>query len=154
MRGSPIGLQKIRRHGLTWGPPAPNTDETVADRRWVLIADDDEVIRQLWAEALTQAGYRTIEARGGQAAVDLMCAVVPDLIILDLHMPDLSGDDLLQRLRPSPVLRGLPVLIVSGFLEGEPHDTSELNIVGMLSKPISLAELLPSVKSALTMRVR
>jgi DNA-binding response OmpR family regulator len=112
------------------------------------------VTRQLWAEALTRSGHRTIEARGGQAALEILCALVPDLIILDLHMPDLSGDDLLQRLHASSVLRGLPVLIVSGFLDSEPHDTVGLNIVGMLSKPISLVELLPSVKSALTMRVR
>ena len=124
-------------------------DDTPSRSRWVLIADDDDIIRGIWAEVLTTAGYRAIEARSGKAALDLMAAVVPDLIILDLHMPGLSGAEVLQQLRQSPVLRKVPVLIVSGFLDTEPHDGFGLNIVGRLPKPMSAAHFLESVKRAL-----
>jgi CheY-like chemotaxis protein len=118
----------------------------------VLIADDDDIIRGIWTEVLTMAGYRAIEARSGEAALDLMGAVVPDLIILDLHLPGLSGAEVLQQLRQSPVLREVPVLIVSGFLDTEPHDGFGLNIVGRVAKPISVAHFLESVKRALAHR--
>ena len=116
----------------------------------MLIAAADDVIRAAWAEALAAAGYRVIKAGTGEAALELMAAMLPDLMILDLHVPGLSGDDVMECLRRSPVLRTLPVLIVSGFLDVEPHEIVGLTIVGTLSKPIPLADLLQSVHTALT----
>jgi CheY-like chemotaxis protein len=100
--------------------------------RWIVIADDDDLVRTIWAEVLTGAGYRVLEAPSGKTALDLTSSVVPDLLILDLRMPGLSGEEVLQHLDRSPLLRTIPVLIVSGFLESDPHDGFGLNIVGTL----------------------
>jgi DNA-binding response OmpR family regulator len=116
---------------------------------WILIADDDDLVRGVLSDMLAQAGYRTIEARTGQGALDLMRVVVPDLIILDLRMPDLHGEQVMQHLGGSLVLRRLPVLIVSGFLDDEPPNSLGLNIVGRLPKPVRLRDLLHSVRTAL-----
>jgi CheY-like chemotaxis protein len=79
-----------------------------------------------------------------------MAAVVPDLIILDLRLPDLSGTEVLQQLGRSPVLGRMPVLVVSGFLDEEPHDGFGFNVVGVLPKPLGLPRLLDEVDRALS----
>jgi two-component system, OmpR family, response regulator len=84
---------------------------------WILIADDDPLIREVWADALGQAGYRTVQAGDGREALSLMTKVLPDLMILDLRMPGLSGNEVLQRVRERSDLARIPVLISSGFPE-------------------------------------
>ena len=114
------------------------------------MADDDPFIRDLWCEALTRAGYRTLPAKTGHEAIDLIRTIVPDLAILDLRMPGLTGGDVLKYLHESAALRRIPVLIVSGFLEDEPVEAATgLNLVGRLAKPVSLAGLLEAVRAAL-----
>ena len=118
---------------------------------WILIADDDDLVREVWAEVLTKAGHRTLEARTGRDALEFMGTVVPDLMILDLRMPDLSGTDVLHRLQHRPFLRRIPVLIISGFLDDERAGAElGLNIVARLPKPITLARLREVVASALS----
>ena len=117
---------------------------------WILIADDDDLVRALWTESLTQAGYRTIQARSGREAIELIRTVVPDLVILDLRMPDLSGDDVLRHLQGTPILCRIPVLIISGFLDDDQVGTDlGLNIVARLPKPIGLSRLRALVAESL-----
>jgi hypothetical protein len=97
---------------------------------WILIADDDPRIREVWADALGRLGYRTAQAQDGREAIVLVTKVLPDLMILDLRMPGLSGNEVLQRIRERPDLARIPVLIDSGFPD-EPHESGPgLNIVG------------------------
>ncbi len=117
--------------------------------KWILIADDDALVRELWADALTKAGFRVLEADSGREALDTLRAVVPDLLLLDLHMPELSGEDVLARLRATAALQSLPVLIISGFLEEEDDAGRGLNIVGRLAKPQPLAALVAAVREAI-----
>jgi chemosensory pili system protein ChpA (sensor histidine kinase/response regulator) len=118
--------------------------------KWVLVADDDDSIRELWTEVLTRAGYRVLTARNGREALDLMRAAVPDLLILDLHMPEMDGQAVLDAFGSSPVFGRIPVLIVSGFLEDEaPGNSPRLNIVGRLPKPMRTTALLEAVRAGL-----
>jgi DNA-binding response OmpR family regulator len=116
--------------------------------KWILIADDDAGCRELWAEALTNAGFRVLEADSGRETLDALSAIVPHLLLLDLHMPELSGQEVLARLRTTAALQSLPVLIISGFLDEEPDAGRGLNIVGRLPKPQSLASLVGAVRVA------
>jgi CheY-like chemotaxis protein len=117
---------------------------------WVLVADDDRLFRELCVDALTLAGYRTLQAENGHDAIGLMRDVVPHLVLLDLRMPGLTGSEVLQYLRGSPVLRHIPILIISGFLDDEQTRGSlGLNIVGRLSKPLTLVQLEEAVGAAL-----
>jgi DNA-binding response OmpR family regulator len=119
---------------------------------WVLIAADDPLIREVWADALGHAGYRTVQAADGREALGLMTKVLPDLMILDLRMPGLSGNEVLQRVRERSDLARIPVLISSGFPD-EPHASGQgLNIVGRLQKPQALAAMLDAVRAALGRR--
>jgi CheY-like chemotaxis protein len=122
----------------------------VAARRWILVADDDKGIREFWSETLGRAGYRVLTAENGREALDLLRAVVPDLILLDLRMPEMSGPAFLKALEGSAVLPQIPVLIISGFLDDEEtRNIGGLNIVGRLAKPLRSADLLSAVHAAL-----
>jgi DNA-binding response OmpR family regulator len=119
---------------------------------WILIADDDPLIREVWADALGQAGYRTVQAGDGREALSLMTKVLPDLMILDLRMPGLSGNEVLQRVRERADLARIPVLISSGFPD-EAHEAGPgLNVVGRLQKPQALTAMLEAVRAALGRR--
>jgi DNA-binding response OmpR family regulator len=122
--------------------------------QWILVADDDPVIREVWAEALDRAGYRTVQARDGREALRLIPKVLPDLMILDLRMPGLSGNEVLQQIRQKSDLSRIPVLISSGFSD-EVHASGQgLNIVGRLQKPQALTAMLDAVRAALVRRPR
>ena len=116
---------------------------------WILIADDDPLIREVWADALGRVGYRTAQAQDGREALALMTKVLPDLMILDLRMPGLSGHEVLQRIRERPDLARIPVLISSAVLDEAPPSGPGLNIVGRLQKPQTLREMLAAVQAAL-----
>ena len=123
--------------------------------KWILVADDDNGVRDLWTLVLTRAGYRVLAARNGREALELMRDVVPDLIILDLHMPEMDGPAFLKALEDTPVLRRTPALIVSGYLEDEsPRASLALNIVGRLSKSVRVPDLLDAVRTALAPAAR
>ena len=120
--------------------------------KWIVVAEDEDHVRELWCEALVRSGYRALPARNGLEALTLMGAVVPDLLILDLRMPEFSGTDLLASLPTWSQLQRIPVLVISGFLgtAGEPPDLPvRLNIVGRIAKPITLAGLQRAVHAVL-----
>jgi CheY-like chemotaxis protein len=80
-------------------------------QRHVLIIDDDEVSRYLLKSVLGQAELRFSEAAGGQEGLRRAAELHPDLIILDLAMPDLSGFEVLSRLKENPRTANIPVII-------------------------------------------
>ena len=78
--------------------------------RLVLIVDDDPHIRQVLAFALAKAGYATIEAAEGEAALAAVAGQTPDLVVLDINMPRLDGLEVCRRLRSAG---DLPILVLS-----------------------------------------
>jgi CheY-like chemotaxis protein len=119
--------------------------------KWILVADDDDAVREVWTVMLTGAGYRVVPARTGREALDLARTVVPDLIMLDLRMPEMDGTAFLEVFERAPVLKRIPVLIVTGFPDDDvTHTAFGLNIVARLRKPVPQADLLGAVQAGLT----
>jgi DNA-binding response OmpR family regulator len=85
----------------------------------VLIADDDPDIQQLVALRLQRAGYRTILANDGQAALDLALAEPPDLAVVDWSMPKLDGIALTRALRAHAATAEVPVLLLTAHAQVE-----------------------------------
>jgi CheY-like chemotaxis protein len=83
----------------------------VRERGQILIIDDDEISRYLLKGVLGNGGYRLLEARGGNEGLRLAKKSKPDLIILDLSMPDLSGFEVLDQLKMDPKTQQIPVVI-------------------------------------------
>jgi CheY-like chemotaxis protein len=127
----------------------------MAAPKWILVADDYDAIRDAWTVVLTRAGYRVLTAGNGREALNLIRTVVPDLVVLDLRMPEMDGPEFLKVLEDAPALQRIPVLIVSAYLEDEsPRASLGLNIVGRLSKPLLQADLLAAVQTALAPAAR
>jgi DNA-binding response OmpR family regulator len=124
----------------------------VVSQQWILVAEDDPRILELWAEALTEAGYRVLRARNGRDALTLMRAIVPHCILLDLRMPEISGAELLTLTRGAPTRRRTPIIVVSGFLDehAEVLRRTHFNVVAQLQKPVAPADVVRAVEAALS----
>jgi predicted signal transduction protein with EAL and GGDEF domain/CheY-like chemotaxis protein len=93
---------------LFWHPRPPKARGTV------LIVDDESMFRASMARRLGEAGFATVEASNGTEALDTLAERSVDLIMLDVHLPDVNGLDLGMQIRRNPALSSIPIMIVSG----------------------------------------
>jgi two-component system cell cycle response regulator DivK len=108
----------------------------------VLIAEDNEVNRELLRELLEMREYTVLEACNGQEALQLLENAQPDILLLDLSMPVLDGFGTIQRIRQHSKWAKLPVLAVTAFaMQGDREKVLQSGFDGYLSKPIDPAEL-------------
>lgn len=113
------------------------------DQRTVLVVDDDAAIRTLIAELLDEAGYAVLEADCGRQALRLVHEYGPSVVLVDHSLPDMSGLDLLERLRARPTSRHIPVMLVSGLahqLVGRTHGADRV-----LAKPFDITVMVEQV---------
>ena len=116
----------------------------------VLIADDDAAFRTLWAINLAARGYGVMEAADGRACLRLVHEEKPDLILLDLSMPVLSGWEVLESLKRSSGATLPPVIVVTGLSDGDIEARARgLGAALVLFKPLGVDELLHAVDVAL-----
>ncbi|HZO29107.1 MAG TPA: response regulator [Chloroflexota bacterium] len=109
----------------------------------VLVVEDDASIRSLIAELLDDAGYRVLEADCGKMALSLAREHAPSVALVDYMLPDMSGLDVLERLRTQRESRHIPVMLVSGRahqLVDRQHGAD-----GVLMKPFDINVLLDRV---------
>lgn len=115
----------------------------------VLIVDDNQDIRLLVRLILSRAGISTSEAGGGLEALDMLRgAERPDLVVLDVQMPDVDGWETLQAIRAEPRVSEVPILLctVKGSLRDEVRGW-ELGCDGYLAKPFTLSRLSTEVQA-------
>ena len=103
---------------------------------YILVVDDDADQRELLGETLTAMGYEVAGAENGQVALDLMEGRMPDLVLLDLRMPVMSGWAVLEALKNIPRARNVPILIISGY--GYEWEAELVGAAGYISKPIDI----------------
>ena len=82
--------------------------------RIVLVVDDDPAIRELMVELLDEAGYRVLAADFGKQGLGLAQEFIPSVVLVNHSLPDMSGLDLLERLRARPATKRIPVVLVTG----------------------------------------
>jgi two-component system phosphate regulon response regulator PhoB len=119
------------------------SQETVGVVRSVLVVEDDRFLRRACEVSLLQRGFTVLTAPDGEAALELIRAELPGLVLLDLLMPRMSGLELLRRLRSEERTRALPVLVISNSSrEQDVAELERLGITGYLVKAnLSLEEL-------------
>ena len=116
----------------------------------ILVADDESHILHVVSLKLRNAGFEVVTARDGQEALELAQQEMPDLLITDYHMPQLSGLELCQRLKQDPKTKDIPaIMLTARGYHLEPHDTEQSGILKMLSKPFSPRHLLATVNEVL-----
>jgi DNA-binding response OmpR family regulator len=116
----------------------------------ILVADDEQDIRELVAYRLSRSGYAIIEARDGEEAFRLAAEQVPDMAVLDVMMPRLNGLDLTERFRRTPATQRLPILLMSASVqESDISRGFAAGADGYLTKPFTPDQLLTKVRDVL-----
>ena len=105
----------------------------------VLIVDDDERNRKLAADLLRLAGYRIVEAASGREAVALAAETRPQLVLMDLRLPDMDGSQAARLLHASPIAGGVPIIALTATsLEDEDDWLAATGFSGYIRKPIDV----------------
>jgi two-component system cell cycle response regulator DivK len=121
-------------------PPRPATKR-------VLIVEDNPLNMKLLRDVLEAFGYETITTGEGMEGVTLACEQQPDLILMDLQLPDISGYDAVRRLKDHPPTRGIPVVAVTAFaMSGDERKALMSGCDAYLPKPISLRDFIETVE--------
>ncbi len=114
----------------------------------VLLVDDEPIIRNIMEAALSEEGYRVATAANGALALAQVEASRPDVILLDIVMPELSGFQVTEKLKADPATAGIPIILVTGLGSIEDRVRGlEAGADDFLSKPFNLDELLVRVRS-------
>ena len=126
---------------------------TEGDRPVVLVADDDDDIRDLVAFRLDRAGYEVLRAGDGQEALDLAKEHRPDLAVLDVMMPKLTGYDVTRELRADATTSRIPVILLTARVqEADVARGFEAGADDYVKKPFSPQELKARVQAVLGRR--
>jgi len=116
----------------------------------ILIVDDEPDIVELIDYNLRQAGYTVVTARDGQSALAAVRRQRPDLIVLDLMLPDLPGTEVCRRLRREPATEDIPVLMLTARAEEIDRVVGfEIGADDYVVKPFSVRELLARIAAVL-----
>ena len=116
----------------------------------VMAVDDSHVIRRLVEVSLQQLNLTVSQAADGGSACAAMVADPPDLLILDVGLPDMTGWDVLRFVRTEPALDGLPVVMLTGYNDGDDFDRAEAEgVAGYIVKPFRPADLRRAVVDTL-----
>ncbi|HEV2952829.1 MAG TPA: diguanylate cyclase [Candidatus Dormibacteraeota bacterium] len=131
---------------MTTEPPIAQSQALKLGR--VLIVDDEAPNRNLLTRRLAAAGYEAVAVEDGESALDLMADWGPDIVLLDLMMPGLSGFDVLERKALLPAIVDIPVVMVSAVQdEASRLRGLELGAVDYINKPFSTPELQARVRN-------
>ena len=118
-----------------------------AERLLVLIVDDNEKNLKLARDVLRAAGFRTLEAASGADGLALAAEHLPDVILMDLGLPDMDGADAARRLRETARTAGIPVVVLSSSpLRGDSDWFLAAGFAGCLEKPFSVREFPDQVR--------
>jgi PAS domain S-box-containing protein len=115
-------------------------------RRYVLVVDDVDVNRALLVNMVSHLGFETVEAANGRACLDTVAYRLPDLVLLDMVMPEMDGLEVARRLRSLPGFGQTPIIAVSASASGT--DIAEAMDAGVnvfLSKPIEIKKLMAQI---------
>ena len=125
-------------HSLLTTHVAPDR-RAVAQYRRVLIVEDEATLRRVMARNLTGRGLSVIEADSAEAAVGAVAQETPDLILLDINLPDRTGWDVLRELRRKDI--NIPTIVISA-VRANPSRIAEFHPLAYLPKPFPIEALL------------
>ena len=118
----------------------------IATAKTVLIVEDNELNMKLFNDLLEAHGYRVLQTREGMSALDIARKHKPDLILMDIQLPEVSGIEVTKWLKEDDELRLIPVVAVTAFaMKGDEQKIREGGCEAYISKPISVASFMSTI---------
>ena len=119
----------------------------------ILVVEDNELNLKLFCDLLRAHGYEAEPVRDGREAVERTRAFAPDLIIMDIQMPHISGLELIEQLKADAELKAIPIMAVTAYAaKGDEERIRDAGAEGYVSKPISVAKFVESVGALLELQ--
>jgi two-component system cell cycle response regulator DivK len=117
----------------------------------ILVVEDNKLDMRLLKDILEGSGYETLQAADGLEAIDLAFASLPDLILMDIQLPEISGLEVSRRLKGDDRSRRIPIVAVTAFAMGwHEREALDSGCDAYISKPISVLGFLNTVESFLS----
>jgi two-component system cell cycle response regulator DivK len=114
----------------------------------VLVVEDNELNMKLFHDLLEASGYDTIQTRSGLEAIDLAREHRPDLILMDIQLPEVSGLEVTKWIKEDDELRSIPIVAVTAFaMKGDEERIRKGGCEAYLSKPISVGKFIETVRA-------
>lgn len=121
----------------------------------ILLIDDDPHTRKLISDFMSHQGHEVLIAQDGAFGVSMSALEYPDIILLDMMMPVMSGPEALDLLKLEPGLAGIPVVVVSANDDPDlQQQMLDAGVAAYITKPIDFMELLACVQGTLTFRAK
>jgi len=113
----------------------------------ILIVEDNELNMKLFSDLLEAHGYETLQTREGLKALDMAREHMPDLILMDIQLPEVSGLDVTKWIKNDDSLAEIPIVAVTAFaMKGDEERIREGGCEGYLSKPITVSTFIETVR--------
>lgn len=119
----------------------------------ILVVEDNELNLKLFCDLLRAHGYEAEPVRDGREALERIRAFIPDLIIMDIQMPHISGLELIEQLKADEDLKAIPVMAVTAYAaKGDEERIRDAGAEGYVSKPISVVKFVEAVGGLLELQ--
>ena len=123
-------------------------------QKTILIVEDNELNMKLFNDLLEAHGYRTLQTRNGKEALELTRLHKPDLILMDIQLPEVSGLQVTQWIKQDEALRHIPVIAITAFaMKGDEERIREGGCEAYVSKPISVSRFLETIRQFIPPRL-
>jgi two-component system cell cycle response regulator DivK len=120
---------------------------TNSPSKLVLIVEDNDLNMKLFRDLIEAQGYRTVHTRDGMEVLPLARQHRPDLILMDIQLPEVSGLDITRFLKEDPELRSIPVIAVTAFaMKGDEEKIRAGGCEDYISKPIAVAPFVATIR--------
>lgn len=113
----------------------------------ILVVEDNDLNMKLFNDVLQKHDYTVVQSRRGIGVVELAQIHKPNLILLDIQLPDISGLDVAAQLKAHPELQHIPIIAVTAFaMKGDEDRIKKSGCEGYMSKPISIENLIRTIE--------
>lgn len=124
----------------------PGPGVIAAMQKTVLVVEDNELNMKLFNDLLEAHGYKVVQTRDGLSALEIARKHMPDLILMDIQLPEVSGIEVTKWLKEDEALKRIPVIAVTAFaMKGDEQKIREGGCEAYISKPISVMSFLQTI---------
>ena len=116
----------------------------------ILVVEDNDLNRKLFCDVLKANGFEVVPVADGSNVLPTAKRFAPDLVIMDIQLPNVSGIDLIAQLKADPALRDMPVLAVTAYAgKGDEERIRDAGAADYLAKPVSIGPFMAAVRALL-----